>query len=340
MDFQLAENFQSGNSTPASALNMDYLLTELDYQRSKAHRLSVINGLHGRLARAIDLNRMIEALSVWMHPLIGHELIGYNHPGRCRQSLVCACHGPKRRQVLEIARRVFDSGTKEKLIVFDDQPFHIQQWCLSDNQSQGDSIILISNDRLDRAELSFIKEVLQILQEPLLRALQYEDLFEMANNDPLTGLANRRVFEDRIDSILDGSRRHNRPVSLAIMDLDYFKQVNDTYGHGEGDRVLQRVAHILKKTIRSTDLLARMGGDEFILVLPDTSLKSARYLAQRLCGAINKLDIKVPGDKRLGVSIGLIQYQHDMSKENLLIRADEILYQAKSAGRSQVCLGS
>jgi diguanylate cyclase (GGDEF)-like protein len=339
MNRQLAGIPRSGNSVPASVLNMDCLLTELDYHRGKAQRLSLINELHGRLASAIDLPRMIEALSGWMLSLVDHELIGYNHPGRNRQSLFCRCHGPKRQQLLKIAKKIFAGGAGEKHISFED-PFHVWQWRLSGRQPQGDAIILISKNRLGSTELSIVKEVLQILHEPLQRALQYEDLFEMANNDSLTGLANRRVFEDRIDSILVGSRRHNRPVSLAIMDLDYFKQVNDTYGHGEGDRVLRRVAHIMRKTVRSTDLLARMGGDEFILVLPDTPLESARYLAERLCRAVHKLAIEVPGGKKLGVSIGLIQYQPGMSKEHLLVRADEILYRAKSAGRSQVCTGS
>ena len=193
---------------------------------------------------------------------------------------------------------------------------------------------------MEREELCLINDALQILHEPLQRALEYEDLFEMANNDALTGLANRRVFEDRIDSMLDGARRHNRPISLASMDLDYFKQVNDTFGHIEGDRVLQLVAAAMKKTIRSSDLLARMGGDEFVLVLPDTSLKAAQSLAERLCRAIQKLKIKIPDGRQLGVSIGLIQYQPDMGREELLVKADEILYQAKSEGRARVCVGN
>ncbi len=187
--------------------------------------------------------------------------------------------------------------------------------------------------------MSLINDALQILREPLQRALEYEDLFEMANNDALTGLANRRVFEDRIDAMLEGARRHDRPISIASMDLDHFKQVNDNFGHAEGDRVLQLVAEAMKKTVRRSDLLVRMGGDEFLLVLPDTSLKAAQALTERLCQAIQKLKVKVPDGRQLGISIGLIQYQPGMGREELLVKADEILYQAKSQGKARVCVG-
>ena len=200
--------------------------------------------------------------------------------------------------------------------------------------------MLLRHKRMQAEELSLVREVLSILCEPLQRALEYEDLFEMANNDALTGLANRRVFEDRIGAMLEVARRHNRSISLASMDLDYFKQVNDTFGHAEGDRVLQMVARIMKKTIRRSDLLARMGGDEFLLLLPDTTLKAAQSLAERLCRAVHKLSITVPGGRRLGISIGLVSYKPGMNKEDLLLKADEILYQAKSAGRAQVCVAS
>ena len=126
---QLATVNQTGTPMPAPLANMDYLINELDYHRKKAQRLAVINELHGRLARAIDLPGMIEALSVWMLPLVEHELIAYNNPARNRQYLFCSCHGPKRRQVMDIARKVFAGGNSAKYITFDDQPYHVQQWC-------------------------------------------------------------------------------------------------------------------------------------------------------------------------------------------------------------------
>jgi len=330
----------SGSVSAGAMLNMDYLITELDYHRKKAQRLAVLNELHGRLARATDLPGMIEALSVWMMPEIDHELIAYNNPIRNRQYFYCSCHGPKRRQVMDMARQVFDGTGKSGHVSFDDQPYHVQQWCLAGNKRRGDSIVLLREKRMERDEMGLMGDVLQALREPLQRALEYEDLFEMANNDALTGLANRRVFEGRIDSMLDSARRHKRPMSLASMDLDFFKQVNDTFGHDEGDRVLQKVAAIMKKTVRSSDLLVRMGGDEFLLTLPDTSLQAALTLAERLCREVDKLGITVPGDKKLGISIGLVAFRPGMSRKDLLLKADEVLYEAKSNGRARVCVAS
>jgi len=338
MSRSLATVSPSGSAVPAGAmLNMDYLITELDYHRRKAQRLAVMNELHGRLARANDLAGMIEALSIWMMPEIDHELIAYSNPARNRQNLYCSCHGPKRRQVMDMARRVFDGKGKSGHIAFDDQPYHIQQWCLNGNKRQGDSIVLLRGKKMERDEMGLMGDVLQVLREPLQRALEYEDLFEMANIDALTGLANRRVFEGRIDSMLDSARRHKRPISLASMDLDFFKQVNDSFGHDEGDRVLQKIAAVMRKTVRSSDLLVRMGGDEFLLTLPDTNLHAARTLAERLCREVDKLKITVPGGK-LGISIGLVAYRPGMNRKDLLLKADEVLYEAKSNGRAQVCV--
>lgn len=340
MSRQLVSLNQAGNTMPASVLNMDYLIHELDYHRKKAQRLAVINELHGRLARAIDLPGMIEALSVWMLPLVEHELIAYNNPARNRQYLFCSCHGPKRRQVMEIARKVFAGGNTARYITFDDQPYHVQQWRLHGQRHHADAILLVREVKMVREELSLVNDALQILREPLQRALEYEDLFEMANNDALTGLANRRVFDDRIDAMLEGARRHNRPISLASMDLDHFKQVNDNFGHAEGDRVLQLVAETMKKTVRRCDLLARMGGDEFLLVLPDTPLKAAQALTERLSRAIQRLQIKIPDGGQLGISIGVVQYLPGMGREELMVKADEVLYQAKSRGRARVCIAN
>ncbi len=315
-------------------LNMDSLISELDYHRRKVEQLALINELHGRLARAIDLPGMIEALSVWLLSHVEHELIAYNNPARNRRYLFCSCHGPKRRRVMQIAGEIFDAGKDPDNGPVDEEYF-VYQWRLNSQFDDCDSVLLVCRQRLDSRQSNLVREALNVLQEPLQRALEYEDLFELANHDALTGLANRRVFEDRIGPLLDSARRHQHPVSLAAMDLDHFKQVNDTHGHAEGDRVLQKVAEVMRETIRSSDLLVRMGGDEFLLVLPATSLDAARNLARRLVARVRALDIRA-GGHQLGVSIGLVQWQPGMSREALLQKADQALYRAKDAGRSRV----
>jgi diguanylate cyclase (GGDEF)-like protein len=166
----------------------------------------------------------------------------------------------------------------------------------------------------------------------------YEDLFAQARRDMLTGLDNRRVFEERIGAMLETARRHNRPITVASMDLDHFKQINDTLGHAAGDTALQMVAKALTGMVRNSDLLVRMGGDEFVLVLPDTGIDAARLLAERLCGAVDGLALNAGDGSRLGVSIGLVQWSPEMSKDEWLQRADEVLYQAKKTGRCRVCV--
>lgn len=323
---------------PPGMLNMNSLMTELDFHRKKAQRLAVINELHGRLARANDLSGMIEALSVWLLPRVSHELIAYSNPLRGRQYSFCSCHGPKRRQVVSIAQKMLDQDSCGEADHCRVSRYHVQKWHLNGPGAKQETIILLRDKAVAREEQEWVDDALSVLPEPLQRALDYEDLFEMANHDSLTGLANRRVFEDRIGALIDSARRHDQAITLASMDLDHFKQVNDLLGHAEGDRVLQLVAKKMKKAIRSSDLLVRMGGDEFILVLPATDLASAQLLAERLCSEIDQLQIQAPGAPRLGVSIGLVSLAENMRKEEWLVRADEVLYQAKSTGRSRVCI--
>ena len=126
-------------------------------------------------------------------------------------------------------------------------------------------------------------------------------------------LPNRLVFKERIDCIIERANRYNHPLTLAALDLDHFKEVNDTMGHLMGDEVLQQVTAALKKQIRLSDLLVRMGGDEFLLILPDTDMTAARNLGERLCRSWKSLDINA-GQAKLSVSIGLCQWQPEMSR--------------------------
>ncbi|HID70045.1 MAG TPA: diguanylate cyclase, partial [Desulfobacterales bacterium] len=189
---------------------------------------------------------------------------------------------------------------------------------------------------LSDTEIDLINESLLILAESLRRGLEYEELFESARKDALTGLGNRRVFEERISEIMAGARRYNRPLTMASLDLDYFKQVNDNLGHQRGDQVLKLVADAFSQSIRSTDLLVRIGGDEFLLVMDDTDQKSGRILAERLCQAVDDMGVWSDANTKLGVSIGLTQWKREESLEEWMERADDILYNAKAEGRSRV----
>ena len=326
-------------------MNLDHLMVELDRYRRQSEWLKQVNELHGRLAGATDLQGMIEAFSVWLMPLVEHDLIAYRSLDRSRVHIICSCHGPERRLAMQTAEEVFEKiDCQLDGSCCEWGPFFVQQWQMSfgaDPAAANEACLMLlrRGTCIETEEAKILEDALEILGEPLQRALMYEDLFAQARRDMLTGLDNRRVFEERIGSMLETARRHGRPITLASMDLDHFKQINDTLGHAAGDNALQMVAKTLTGMVRNSDLLVRMGGDEFVLVLPDTAIDAARLLAERLCAAVDGLALNAGDDgSRLGVSIGLVQWNPEMSKDEWLQRADEVLYQAKKTGRCRVCV--
>ncbi|BCO08353.1 hypothetical protein GF1_07290 [Desulfolithobacter dissulfuricans] len=327
------QNMEKFDQTGAT--QVEELLSELSHYRKQSERLRKVNELYGHIAGILDLTSMIEAYSIWLAQYVPHELIGYHNLTRQRMHMFCSSHGPDRRQVIDIAERLLtsrDTETRGCLLV---DNFFAHTWGFSTPDCKSLLVLLRKDNRIGNEEIELINESLTILAEPLKRTLDYEKIFEQARKDALTGLPNRLVFEERIECIMERARRHNHPLTLAALDLDHFKEVNDSMGHLMGDRVLQQVAAVLQKEIRATDLLARMGGDEFLLVLSDTDIESARQLSQRLCRAVAQLQIPA-GDHKLGVSIGLMQWEPGMDREEWLDKADDMLYQAKAAGRSRV----
>jgi len=167
---------------------------------------------------------------------------------------------------------------------------------------------------------------------------QTEKLAEMAHTDPLTGLANRRHLIEQLDREFTRARRYQRPLSLLYLDLDGFKAINDHFGHLFGDEILRNAAVSMRSVLRTTDLLARIGGDEFAVLLPETTIKGAMGVANKLRRALTafsaNLGTAVP---ILTFSAGVAQMRpEDESFDDLLARADDIQYQAKSAGRGQI----
>lgn len=315
---------------------IDQVMVELDHFRRQTERLDLMNKLHGRMAGVLELSGMIEAYSVWLMPHVEHELVGYNNQVRAKKHLFCSGHGPKRRSIIAFAEKMLNNGDQEVYASINEDGHYAHKWLIETAEDAGILIILKNEIALNTDEINLINESLLILAESLRRALEYEELFESARKDVLTGLANRRVFEERIQGIMDGARRYKRSVTMASLDLDHFKQINDNLGHQQGDRVLRKVARVFQQAIRTTDLLVRMGGDEFILVMDDTNQESGRILAERLCEAVDSMEIWADPQTKLGVSIGMTQWKKEESLEQWLERVDDILYNAKSDGRSRV----
>lgn len=168
-------------------------------------------------------------------------------------------------------------------------------------------------------------------------ALAERSMARMAHYDTLTGLANRRHLHERIGHHLAAVPR-GRPFSVILVDVDHFKWVNDRHGHDVGDHVLKVVAGILQKGARETDVVGRWGGEEFLVLCPDTESEGGRLLAERLADTLRAGVIDHVG--RQTASFGVAQAQAAESMENLLSRADTALYTAKQGGRDQVCIAT
>ena len=169
----------------------------------------------------------------------------------------------------------------------------------------------------------------------LNNARQYQTAMDAADRDSVTDLLNHRAIHQRLDWEFERAARTNRPLSVIMMDLDNFKLFNDTYGHPTGDQVLKHVANALCETCREGDFAGRYGGDEFIMLLPDTTANEARALAESLRDRINFAGFRRPGDERIvpiGLSLGIADYPTDgMSRHDLLNAADGNLYEAKAS---------
>jgi len=170
---------------------------------------------------------------------------------------------------------------------------------------------------------------------------QKEKVKKLARRDQLTGLYNRREFEERFGDEFERARRYDMDLSVMMLDLDHFKEVNDTYGHAAGDDVLGEVGRVMRESTRRVDVAGRYGGEEFTMVLPETDRSNTRRLAERLREAIADLTFESDDGETFGVtaSIGVTEYQSgDEDHEDVIKRADEALYRAKRGGRNQVVL--
>jgi two-component system cell cycle response regulator len=162
---------------------------------------------------------------------------------------------------------------------------------------------------------------------------------ELALYDPLTGLNNRRFLENHLATMLDNARVRRTPLTLMILDIDHFKLVNDTYGHDSGDEVLKSFADRLRGIIRGGDLLCRLGGEEFVIVMPNVEIRAAARIAERARRAIEQEPFVIDaggGAIPVTTSIGVAERGPDDDTSTLYRRADRALYRAKSEGRNRV----
>ncbi len=200
---------------------------------------------------------------------------------------------------------------------------------------------------LKQTDLAFAEQVIKTAVNAIEKAYQLETVQSdkeryrwLASIDALTGCLNRRAFIERLERELDRVKRYGIELGVLMIDLDRFKNVNDTRGHLAGDSLLRQLGDLLRQEVRSVDLVARYGGEEFVIVLPDTDLEGGLVFAERLRQRVSEVDFSEAGDPlEITVSIGVASVargEDPISPESLVARADEALYRAKNEGRNRV----
>lgn len=192
-----------------------------------------------------------------------------------------------------------------------------------------------------QAQISQLKQKISAMEQESIKlrqnAIKSRDL---ALKDPLTQLWNRQALNENLEKEFNKWQRYNRPLSIILWDLDHFKDINDTYGHAAGDKVLKTVAQLFLSQTRATDSIARYGGEEFMGIFPETRLEEAKILANKIREHIKESKFHYEGDSvKVTVSAGLAQFEHEDTIKDVLKRADEALYLAKAQGRNRCVLG-
>jgi len=207
-------------------------------------------------------------------------------------------------------------------------------------------VLNVNNKRNDEVFTAEDQEVLMMLASQAAVAIEnarlYEDLERLAITDGLTKLYVPRHFHEELDKELRRATRYQRDLSLLMIDIDHFKNINDTYGHPQGDVVLQELAGLLRRYGRQDDILARYGGEEFVVALVETNEQGAALAAERIRRAVETHEFELDGQRvPITVSVGVANFPGDANtKKDLIAHADQALYAAKRAGRNRVCLFS
>lgn len=218
---------------------------------------------------------------------------------------------------------------------------HICQYKLElEGQYLGD-LVCTRNIPFGEQDLLVIESLTAALIYPLRNGLMYQQAINMALQDSLTGIGNRKALEKAITREQKLIERYGTPFSMLMIDIDFFKKINDEHGHHAGDIALQCVSQTIADVIRQSDEIFRYGGEEFVVLLNNSDINSAAMMAERIRVAIEKAEtICKANNIKMTVSIGVANFKKQECMDHLFDRADKALYSAKNSGRNQVCIAA
>lgn len=234
---------------------------------------------------------------------------------------------------------VYQHKPSDLRLEFGQRGHHSLSYNLSHEGEPLGELVFRRNQRFSSAEQSDLESILSALFFPLRNALLYRAATQSALRDPLTGTGNRIAMDQTLEREIDMARRHMQPLSLLMLDIDHFKRINDSHGHGVGDEVLKAVADSIKGQLRNVDMVFRFGGEEFLILLANTSRDAAAMVGERLRYAAQAEDYFADGTRiELTVSLGCATLLPGESAESLVRRADNALYVAKREGRNRLTM--
>lgn len=214
---------------------------------------------------------------------------------------------------------------------------HYCNYALKVEQQQLGELKLTRHYRFSEADLKLLESLLCCLVYPLKNATLYQQALKMAYTDPLTQTNNRASFDDSVKREMSLAVRGNKSLSVLFLDIDYFKSINDQYGHACGDVTLTAVAKWIKENLRSSDMVFRFGGEEFVVLLSDTDIDGAKLLAERIRTSIEQHTLAYDMNAiKVTASLGVSSLCNEDTLESFISRADDAMYQAKRGGRNQV----
>lgn len=263
--------------------------------------------LSQQLQTSLELERVLELFFIALQDLIGLDSLEFNHAGQAIQLRI------GKPSLHQCHYRMTHAGTLLGEITFS------------------------RSLRFSESQLMSIETLLGNLVYPLRNALLYREAVHSALNDSLTGIGNRMGLDQAISREIKYSSRHHTPLSLLIMDIDHFKDINDRYGHAYGDAALKAIVSCTRSCLRDVDELFRMGGEEFVVVLGNTDNQAARAVAERIRCSIEQMILQIDTDRiQMTASLGVATLQASEAKDSFLERGDKLMYAAKRAGRNRI----